>query len=310
MSAQRINVLVTGYGNIGTHILRALTTSEFSSRISTFVLIRPASLADPSKKAAIDTVRSLGVAIVEGDLKAGVPALTALLKAANIHTVVSVVGGEPDQIAQQLPLVEAAKAAGVRHFIPSEFAVDTEATPLDGMWGPLIQGKQDVSRAVQAAGLDYTLLFTGIFTDFLVSYPIVGIDLQAGVAQAPASWATKLNTTPMEEVGWLVAAAVVDPQARNTRLYSGETVTFGEVVDLVDAARGKPLERRVRTVEEAQKAVEANTNDWAARLVSTLADGRGVWWPAGKNYAAKYQPQHKPVTVADWIAANVKRAGQ
>ena len=308
-SAARINVLVTGYGNIGTPILRALTTSEYSDRIAAFVLVRPASLSDPSKKAALDEVRALkGVTLVEGDLEAGVPALTALLKRAAIHTVVAVVGGL--QVPLQLPLVEAAKAAGVRHFIPSEFGVDTEATPIDGLWGPFLRERRAVQQAVKTAGLDYSLLYVGLFTEFLVGYTIAGVDLQRGVVAAPGSWQARVNSTTLDETAWLVAAAVVDPQARNAALYTGETVTYQQVADLVDAARGKPVERRIRSVEEAQKAVQDNTNDFAARLVGVLADGRGAWWPATNNYAAKYHPDHKPRTVADWISANVKLAEQ
>ena len=98
-SAARINVLVTHDGNVGTPVLKALTTSEFSDRVQAFVLIRPASLADPAKKQTTDRVRALGVTVVEGDLEAGVPALTALLKESNIQTVVAVVGR--GQIAHQ-----------------------------------------------------------------------------------------------------------------------------------------------------------------------------------------------------------------
>lgn len=304
----RVNVLVTGYGNIGLPILKALTSSEFSDRIAAFVLIRPASLADPAKQPAIAEVRALGVTVLEGDLEAGVPALTALLTGAAIATVVSVVGGL--QIGHQLPLVEAAKAAGVTHFIPSEFGVDTERTPTDGMWGPPVQAKQAVQRAVQASGVDYTLIYTGVFAEFIVGNTIAGVDLQRGTVAAPGSWDAKVNTTPFEEVGWLVAAACVEPQARNARLYSGETVTYKQLADLLDAARGKPVERRIRTVEEAQKAVDVNTHDYAARLAGAVADGRGIWWPASQNYSVKYHPEHKRFTLSEWINANVKPAGQ
>ena len=307
MSGPRINVLVTGYGNIGTPILKALTTSEYKDRIQAFVLIRPASLSDPQKQPAIDVVRALsGVTILEGDLDADVPALTALLKQAKIQTIVSVVGGA--QIGKQLPLIEAAKAAGVRHFLPSEFGVDTELLPIAGTLTPMLQGKKGVQQAVKAAGLDQTLVFVGGFSEFLVNSPFFGVDLQRGVIEAPASLDAKISTTPVEEIGWLVAAAVVEPQARNASLYSGEPVSFKQVADLVDAARGKPLERRVRTVEEAQKAIDKNPYDFSARFVSAVADGKGCWWPVSQTYAAKFHPEHTPYALTDWIKANVKPA--
>ena len=308
MSAARINVLVTGYGNVGTPILKALTTSEFKDRIAAFVLIRPASLTDPTKQTAIEQVRALGVAIVEGDLESGVPALTTLLKAANIHTVVCVVGG--NQILQQLPLVEAAKAAGVRHFIPSEFAFDTDAVPLDGSWGFYSKGKHAVQQAVVAAGLDYTRLFVGLFTEFAVPMPIMGVDLEHGMVAAPQSWEAKFNTTTIDETSWLVAAAVVEPQARNATMYCGEPVSYKQLADMLDAARGKPLQRRIRSVEEAQKALDSNEHDFPARLVSTVADGRGVWWPVEQTYTAKYHSERKRLSLADWIKSHVQPVKQ
>ena len=247
------------------------------------------SLSDPSKKQAIDQVRALGgVTILEGDLEAGVPALTAMLKEAKIQTVVSVVGGL--QVAQQLPLVEAAKAAGVRHFIPSDFAFDTDAVPVDGMWGPYVQPKKVVQQAVRAAGLDYTRFFVGVFTEFLVTAPIAGVDLQRGQIAAPGSWEAKVNTTALDEVGWLVAAAVVDPQARNASVYCGESVSFKQLADLPDAVRGKPLERRIRTVEEAQQAIYKNSDDFSARLVGTVPTARASGGLPAKIIWAKIIP--------------------
>lgn len=311
-TASRINVLVTGYGNIGTPILRAMTNPHFSSRISPFVLIRPASLTDPSKKQAIDQVRAMnGVTIVEGDLESDVATLTALLQKAAIRTVVSVVSGY--QIERQLPLVEAAKAAGVRHFIPSEFGVDTEATPVDGMWGPFLKPKIAVQKALKEAGMDYTLLFVGLFTEFFVLYPIAGVDLQNGAIAAPGSWETKVSTTSLEEAGWLTAVAVVEPRARNARLYSGDTVTYKQLADMLDTARGKPLQRSIRTAADAKAEVDKDPNDlslFPARLVCTLIDGKGTWWPASRNYSVQYQTEHKPLPLADWIRANVRPAAR
>ena len=136
----------------------------------------------------------------------------------------------------------------------------------------------------------------------------MGADMQRGLVTAPGSWENKVNTTPLDEVGWLVAAAVVDPQARNVRVYGGEPIDYKQLADLLDAARGKPLERRIRTVEEAQKGIEVNTHGFTARLLAVIAEGTGVWWPTSNNYSARSHPEHKPLSLADWIKTNVKPA--
>ena len=93
-----LHVLVTGYGPVGAPLLDALCDSEYSNpsrtpRVKTFLLVRPASLADSNKRAVIDQYVAKGVTIVEGDLADGAAAITPLLQSHAIHTVVSVVGG-------------------------------------------------------------------------------------------------------------------------------------------------------------------------------------------------------------------------
>ena len=124
-----LNVLVAGYGLVGKAVLDALTDPEYSSparptHVKPFVLVKPASLAHPSKLAVISQYTAKGVTVIEGDIEQGAQ-LGAALKANSIHTVVSVVGFQQSHI--QWSLLEAAKAGGVKHFIPSDFGGDHDA---------------------------------------------------------------------------------------------------------------------------------------------------------------------------------------
>jgi hypothetical protein len=65
-------------------------------------------------------------------------------------------------IAAQAPLVAAAKTAGVRLFVPSEFGNPT----VEGVRGPLAQ-KRAVQAGLREAGVAYTLFWTGPFSDFV-----------------------------------------------------------------------------------------------------------------------------------------------
>ena len=64
----------------------------------------------------------------------------------------------------QVPLAEAAKAAGVQLFVPSEYGANTEEVK-EGFF----LGKAALHTKLQEIGLPYTLFFTGTFPDFVFS---------------------------------------------------------------------------------------------------------------------------------------------
>jgi len=77
--------------------------------------------------------------------------------------VISTVRATPDGIESQRVLADAAKAAGVRVFAPSEFG-----TPSTNFEGGLAL-KREIRDHLQEIGLPYAILYTGPFTDVLFS---------------------------------------------------------------------------------------------------------------------------------------------
>ena len=90
-----LHVLVTGYGHVGSPLLRTLTSAAFRNRVVPFLLARPSSLRDEAKRATIDELRGIGVRVMEGDLELNSEEeLTQLLRSLSIRTIASVVGAE------------------------------------------------------------------------------------------------------------------------------------------------------------------------------------------------------------------------
>ena len=75
--------------------------------------------------------------------------------------MISTVKATPDGIESQKVLADAAKAAGVRVFAPSEFG--TPSAKLEGG----IALKRQIRDYLQEIGLPYAILYTGPFTDVL-----------------------------------------------------------------------------------------------------------------------------------------------
>ena len=77
--------------------------------------------------------------------------------------MISTVRATPDGIQSQKVLADAAKAAGVKIFAPSEFG--TPSAKLEGH----ITLKKQIREYLQEIGLPYAILYTGPFADVLFS---------------------------------------------------------------------------------------------------------------------------------------------
>ena len=304
-----INVLVTGYGHVGSVLLKTLTSPAFRSRIHTSLLVRPASLQDPVKKSTIDDFKALGVRVVEGDLElSGEEELAKLLRAHSIHTIVAVVGST--QLTHQLPLVRAAKAAGVQRFIPSEFGVDAAAMPSGGTLGQLLGAKLSVQAALKEAAVPYTLICCPAFADLILYTTYFGVDIPNRTVTAPGSFDTKICTAPISDICHVTALAILDPSTRNQTLYVGEPISFEQLTVAVEKATGDKFARKVRTVEEAQKAIDANPADLPARFVSVFAAEKGTLWPATQTYLKQHPSDFSHTPFPQFAEMHLKGKGK
>ena len=168
------NILIVGAtGWLGTLTVdELLKKKEFSLRI----LIR--SNTKESKKDHVERWIQQGATIVEGDLNDESSLLVAMegtkaeaaagsgsagsAGSGGIDTVISFIGGAALFGGEELKLVNAAKKAGVKRFIPSEYGLDSFAAESD----PIFQAKIDSKKAIKEAGMDYTFIFTGMFYEY------------------------------------------------------------------------------------------------------------------------------------------------
>ena len=79
-----------------------------------------------------------------------------------VDVVVSTVAGLA--LSVQAPLAEAAKAAGVKLFVPAEFG-----GPSDGRTESVLGIKNQFKLKLKEIGLPYVVFNTGLFSDFALS---------------------------------------------------------------------------------------------------------------------------------------------
>jgi uncharacterized protein YbjT (DUF2867 family) len=232
-------------GTLGLQICETLARRGSPVR----ALVRPT--ADPAKVARL---RALGAELVEGDLEQPhtLPAAVAGVSAV-ITTATSFPQDErPDAIerlerAGSINLVDAAAAAGVRHFV---YTSNREVVPAY----PFRQAKRAVESHLARSGMEYTILQPASFMEVWFS-PLLGFDLAArevtvyGEGTVPLTWISSADVA--EFAVWALGAE----RARNGTLHLGgpEPLTFLDAVAVYEGLLGEPLRRRQVPLAELER---------------------------------------------------------
>ncbi len=208
-------ILVVGStGLVGSEICGRLVARHQTVR----ALVRATSNADK-----VNGLRELGAETFVGDLRD-----PASLEAAcqGIDTVISTASAMPfsyqpgendvqtvDQEGE-INLVDAAKAAGVRHFIYTSLSRNMA---LDY---PLWNAKRAVERHLEESGLTYTIIGPSYFMEVWLS-PAVGFDAGNGKAQIYGTGDQPISWISLQDVAAFAVACVDNPAARNCTLELG-----------------------------------------------------------------------------------------
>jgi uncharacterized protein YbjT (DUF2867 family) len=215
-----------------TGALGQLVAKELIKRgVSVKALVRPST--DPSRT---EDLRSAGVTIVPIDLS-NVPALTGELTDATC--VISTLQGLADVILTvQGKLLDAAVAAKVPRFIPSDFSLDFTKTK------PGSNRNLDLRRQFHAqldkSGIAWTSILNGAFMDLLVGdSPMVNHKrrtvMYVGNATQP------LDFTTMADTAAYTAAVAADPNPAPKFLrIAGEVVSIKDIASAESQVEGVP----------------------------------------------------------------------
>ncbi|KAJ6487750.1 hypothetical protein C8R45DRAFT_827451 [Mycena sanguinolenta] len=175
---------VVGAGTVGLPIVNALA----AKKVPVVLLSRPGSSAK--------TVPS-GVQVVEVDFSDTIQ-IARTLQNHNVDVVLSTI--TTTAAAAQKSLVDGAKLAGVKLFLPSEYGSPTEGHTE----GPL-GAKSEIAAYLKSVGIPSTRIYSGLFIEFipwLVDYENGGKIKIIGEGVAPVSY------TSIADIAGFVAHAV------------------------------------------------------------------------------------------------------
>ncbi|MET4108118.1 NmrA family NAD(P)-binding protein [Hymenobacter sp. UYP22] len=195
-------------------------------------LVRPESI----HKAEAESLRLQGVEVVAVDF-ANVPALTQACTGASC--VVSALSGLRDIIVDtQTRLLDAAVAAGVPRFIPSDFSADFTRLPEGANRN--FDLRREFQRRLAQAPIQATSIFNGMFMDLLTGQaplvqPGIGRIVYWGNAEQPLDFTTMVDTANF------TAAAALDSSTPRYLRVAGQVASIRQLQAEASAAFGQPF---------------------------------------------------------------------
>ena len=276
------NILVLGAGELGMPVLRNLARRAKDidgAKIS--VLLRESAIesGDPVKQHDIAEIRTAGIDIVPGDLvNDTIDELAELF--ARYDTVIGCAGYAAG-IDTPMKLAKAALQSGIPRYFPWQFGVDFEAI---GRGGPqdIFDAQLDVRELLRSQHkTEWVIISTGMFMSYLFEPDFGVVDLEKSEVHALGSLDTAVTMTTPDDIGVLTAEIVFfEPTIRNEIVFiAGDTVTYGEVADKLEAALGRPFTRSVWTVPFLMEELANDPKNMVRKYRAAFAIGRGVSWP-------------------------------
>ncbi|KAI0403795.1 NAD(P)-binding protein [Xylaria palmicola] len=190
---------------------------------------------------------SIGAAIIGVDYS-NVEALTHVLEANNVHTLISTLTFRSQEgvVSPDGQLVLAADASKpTKRYVSNNWGVPVKEG--DELRMPPQAFKVEVLRALkQATDLEYTSFYTGIFLDYY-SMPAVKshmkptvlvIDVAHAAASIPGTGDTPISFTHTTDVAKYVAAALDLDRWESAYNLSADKVTWKEFLSLAERVRG------------------------------------------------------------------------
>ncbi|MBB2984730.1 hypothetical protein FHX57_007602 [Paraburkholderia tropica] len=300
------NILVLGAGELGLPVLRNLARRArdiAGAKISVLLRASAVESSAPAKRHDIAEIRDLGIEIVVGDIvKSSIDELAALFT--QYDTVIGCTGITAG-IDTPMKLARAALQARIPRYFPWQFGVDFDVIGRDSPQD-IFDAQLDVRELLRSQHeTEWVIISTGMFMSYLFEPEFGVVDLQNDEVHALGSLDTAVTLTTPDDIGALTAAIVfAQPRIRNEIVYlAGDTVTYGEVADKLQAGLGRQFSRSVWSEQYLLDELARDPNNMMRKYRAAFAQGRGVAWDKSRTFNQRHAI---PVTdVASWINTNL-----
>lgn len=300
------NILVLGAGELGMPVLRNLARrAERIDGAKISVLLRASAVESdvPAKQRDVAEIRNLGIEIVIGDLvKSSIDELATLF--AQYDTVIGCTGYAAG-INTPMKLAKAALQSAIPRYFPWQFGVDFEAI---GRGGPqdIFDAQLDVRELLRSqTKTEWVIISTGMFMSYLFEPEFGVVDLKNDSVNALGSYETAVTVTTPDDIGVLTAEIVFfEPTISNEIVFlAGDTVTYGELADKLEAGLKRPFRRSEWTVPALMEELANDPQNMMRKYRAAFGIGRGMAWDKAGTFNVRRGIE--VTDVSDWINANL-----
>ncbi|KZO98447.1 NAD-P-binding protein [Calocera viscosa TUFC12733] len=276
---------VAGAGAIGSLIVDELLREKAASKVDKVVVLTRSAAGN-------DALVAQGAEPIVVDYDSSASLQSALH---GIDVVISTV--TTAALSVQEPLGDAAKAAGVKLFVPSEFGGDTTGRT-DGLFG--IKNAQRLR--LKQIGLPWAMFITGTFADRIWYVPRLGFDIANGKIEVGGTGDRLASFTSRRDIARYVVHVLTSLPASKLHDHvvkvEGERTTVNRVLAGYEARTGKKLDITHIPLEELQERGKNLPFNIQYLLASILELG-GTNGPEDEMNVE--WPEFKPQTVVEAI---------
>lgn len=220
---------VIGAGHLGSFIIDELLRLKVIGTVSSVAVLSRSDITASHPEWATQGAKF--VAVDYNDRSSLVTAFEG------VEVVICTVRGVPEAIQGQEGLADAAKAAGAKIFVPSEFGTASA--------NHLVEMKTKILNYLKEIELPYVIFYTGPWVD-LIMIPFFGFDLVNGKVNVPGIGDTPISFTGRPDVARYVAFVFtnlpVEKLEWKTFRMEGERSTWNKLLREYQEKTGKTLE--------------------------------------------------------------------
>ena len=227
-------LIVAASGRLGSVVVQHLLAQDKSIRVMTR---NPPGLAH---------LKQQGVEVVSGDLRDLASLTSACQGVEQVLAAAHALDGKGDNNPQTVDdmgnrrLIDAAKAAGVKHFIFVSVQGASPDSPME-----FFRIKYRTEEYLRASGLSFTILRPAAFMDLwaqLIGQPII----EQGKTTIFGRGNNPINFVAVEDVARFICTVLDDPRAHNQVIEVGgpENLTMNQVAEIFERTSGRRAKKR------------------------------------------------------------------
>jgi len=244
------NFAIVGAGTLGNYIIHQFLREKAAGTVNDVVVL--------TRQGSKTTIEG-DARVISVDYSNPESIKSALL---GVDVVISTISGTALDV--QGKIAEAAQAAGIKLFVPSEFGGVTEGETV-GMSGE----KASIQDQLKALDIPWAIFYTGPFADFVFA-DFLNLDVTSGKVSVAGDGNKQISFTSRPDIARYLAHVLTNlppNQLKNKSfIIEGDRKSFNEIFKGYEEKTGKKLEITYVPVSVFDARVAANPDDLPAVL--------------------------------------------